>query len=140
MARILGIDYGTRRIGLAHTDIDQLISSPLDTVSSNEIFNYLTDYFMKESIECIIVGEPKTLNNKPAQISEKIKSFVLKLKKMFSKPIYMVDERFTSKIALKTMISLNTKKKDRRNKQNIDKISAALILQSYIDRKKRNLI
>jgi len=140
MARILGIDYGTKRIGLAHTDQEQLICSPLDTVSSSEIFNYLTDYFLKEPVESIVVGEPKTLSNEPAKISEKIKKFVIKLDKLFQKPIHMVDERFTSKMAIKTMVSLNVKKKNRRDKKNIDKISAALILQSYLDRKKRNLI
>ena len=139
MARILGIDYGQKRIGLAHTDEAQLIASPLETVSSDKIFNYLSNYFDKEDVESIVVGEPKTLDNKPAFISKKIKLFTKKLNKLFKKPIYMIDERFTSKIALQTMISLSIKKMKRRKKKIVDKISAAIILQSYLERKNNNI-
>ena len=135
MGRLLAIDYGEKRIGLAHTDELQLIASPLETVAIKDVFNFLFDYFEQESVDSIIVGDPKTLNNKPAEISKKIKLFTDKLKTLFDKPIYFVDERFTSKMALKTMVMVNTSQKQRRQKKDIDKISAALILQTYLDRK-----
>ena len=138
MARILAIDYGEKRVGLAHTDESQIIASPLETIDRKEIFHYLHDYLNKEDVDAIVIGDPKTLNNKPAEISKKIKLFIDKLKKIFTKPIHLIDERFTSKIALTTMIFMNTKKKHRRHKQNIDKISASLILQSYLDRNKES--
>ena len=134
MGRILGIDYGEKRIGLAHTDEVKLIASPLDTVPAKDIFNYLSNYFIQENVESIVVGEPKTLDNKPALISKKIKLFTNKLTTLFKKPIYMIDERFTSKMAINTMIFLNTKKSRRKDKSLVDKISATIILQSYLDR------
>ena len=133
MGRILGIDYGEKRIGLAHTDEVKLIASPLDTIPSKEIFDYLKNYFIQENVESIVVGEPKTLDNKPALISKKIQFFTNKLTTLFDKPIYMVDERFTSKMAINTMIFLKTKKSRRRDKSLVDKISATIILQSYLD-------
>ena len=134
MGRILGIDYGEKRIGLAHTDEVQLIASPLETVAAKEIFNYLRNYFIKENVESIVVGDPKTLDNKPALISKKIKVFTNKLTRLFKKPIYMIDERFTSKMAINTIVFLNTKKSRRKDKSLVDKISAAIILQSYLER------
>ena len=134
MGRILGIDYGEKRIGLAHTDDVKLIASPLDTVPAKDIFNYLSNYFIQENVESIVVGEPKTLDNKPALISKKIKLFTNKLTTLFKKPIYMIDERFTSKMAINTMVFLKTKKSKRKDKSLVDKISATIILQSYLDR------
>lgn len=134
MGRILAIDYGEKRIGLAHTDEAQIIASPLETIPGKEIFNYLDNYFHQENVESIVVGEPKTLDNKPALISGKIKLFTNKLNKLFKKPIYMIDERFTSKMAINTMVFMKTKKSKRRDKSVVDKISAAIILQSYLDR------
>ena len=136
MGRILAIDYGERRIGLAHTDELQLIASPLETVSSKEIITYLKKYFSQENVESIVIGEPKKLNNEPALISRKIQLFANKLKKLFNKPIHMVDERFTSKIAHKSMVMMNAKKHQRQNKSLIDQISAVIILQSYLNIKK----
>ena len=133
MGRILGIDYGEKRIGLAHTDEVKLIASPLDTIPSKEIFDYLKNYFVQENVESIVVGEPKTLDNKPALISKKIQLFINKLTALFDKPIYLVDERFTSKMAIDTMVFLKTKKSRRRDKSLVDKISATIILQSYLD-------
>jgi putative Holliday junction resolvase len=134
MGRILGIDYGEKRIGLAHTDEVKLIASPLDTVPAKDIFNYLSNYFIQENVDSIVVGEPKTLDNKPALISKKIKLFTNKLTTLFKKPIYMIDERFTSKMAINTMVLLKTKKSRRKDKSLVDKISATIILQSYLDR------
>ena len=139
MGRILAIDYGLKRIGLAQTDELKLIASPLDTISSKDIFNYLHSYFQNENIESIVIGEPKTLDNKPAIITKKILVFKDKLKKMCDKPIYFIDERFTSRIALKSLVDMNTTKRQRRDKSLVDKISATLILQSYLYREKNIL-
>lgn len=139
MGRILAIDYGLKRIGLAQTDEMKLIASPLDTISSKDIFNYLHSYFQNENIESIVIGEPKTLDNKPAIITKKILVFKDKLKKMCDKPIYFIDERFTSRIALKSLVDMNTTKRQRRDKSLVDKISATLILQSYLYRQKNIL-
>lgn len=139
MGRILAIDYGLKRIGLAQTDEMKLIASPLDTISSKDIFKYLHSYFQNENIESIVIGEPKTLDNKPAIITKKILVFKDKLKKMCDKPIYFIDERFTSRIALKSLVDMNTTKRQRRDKSLVDKISATLILQSYLYREKNNL-
>ena len=138
MGRILAIDYGLKRVGLAHTDDCQMIATPLATISTSVIFQYLIDYFEKEDVESIVIGDPKTLDDKPTVITNKIKVFNKKLSQIFQKPIYLVDERFTSKIALKAIVSMGVKKKKRRNKSLVDKISATLILQSYLNRKKRD--
>ena len=139
MGRILAIDYGLKRIGLAQTDEMKLIASPLVTISSKDIFKYLHNYFQNENIESIVIGEPKTLDNKPAIITKKILVFKDKLKKMCDKPIYFIDERFTSRIALKSLVDMNTTKRQRRDKSLVDKISATLILQSYLYREKNIL-
>ena len=139
MARALGIDFGEKRIGLAQTDEMKMIASPLETISSKDIFKYLDNYFKTENIESIVIGEPKTLDNKPALITEKIIAFKTRLNKMCKKPVYMIDERFTSRIAIKSMIEMNVKKYKRRDKSLVDKISATLILQSFLDREKNKL-
>ena len=87
MARVLAIDYGQKRIGLAHTDIEKIIASPLDTVLTKDIFNYLNHYFEKEDVECIVVGNPKTLQNQPALIISKIKVFIKNIEKKYNKPV-----------------------------------------------------
>ena len=94
----------------------------------------MSNYFIQENVDSIVVGEPKTLDNKPALISKKIKLFTNKLNTLFKKPIYMIDERFTSKMAINTMVFLKTKKSRRKDKSLVDKISATIILQSYLDR------
>lgn len=139
MGRILAIDFGEKRIGLAQTDEMKLIASPLETVSSKDIFKYLSNYFKTENIDSIVIGEPKTLDNKPARITEKIIAFKNSLNRMCKKPIYMIDERFTSRIAIKSLVDMNIKKHKRRDKSLVDKISATLILQSFLDRQKNKL-
>ena len=134
MARVLAIDYGQKRIGLAHTDMEQIIASPLDTVLTKDIFDYLNHYFKTEDIDCVVIGNPKTLKNEPALIFPKIQVFVKNIEKKYNKPVYLIDERFTSKIAKKSLVSSNMKKTKRKDKSMIDKISATLILQSFLDR------
>ena len=136
MPRVLAIDYGKKRIGLAHTDEEKIIASPLDTVLTKDIFNYLTIYFDKEDVECVVVGNPKTLQNRPALISDSIKLFVKQIEKKYNITVYMIDERFTSKIAVKSLVESNMKKNKRKDKSMVDKISATIILQSFLDRAK----
>ena len=136
MSRVLAVDYGKKRIGLAHTDLEKIIASPLDTVLTKEIFNYLNIYFEQEDVDTVVVGYPKTLQNQPAQIFTQIQKFIQKIKVMYNKPIYLVDERFTSKIAKKSLLTSNMKKSKRQDKSMVDKISATLILQSFLDREK----
>lgn len=138
MARILAIDYGTKRVGIAVTDPLQIIASGLTTVASKDIFDFLKNYLEKETVECIVVGEPKNLDNSPSESAKATNDFVEKLKKLFVNiTIERMDERFTSKMAFQTMIDSNLKKKDRRNKELIDEISAAIILQSYMEKIKK---
>jgi len=134
MPRVLAIDYGKKRTGLAHTDSNKIIASPLETILTKDLFSYLTNYFNNENVESVVVGNPKTLQNKPALISNTIHDFVKKIEKKFDIPVYMIDERFTSKMAIKTMVEANIKKKKRQDKSIIDKISATFILQSFLDR------
>ena len=137
MGRIIAIDYGRKRTGLAVTDSLQMISNNLTTIKSDEIFDFLSEYFSKEEVEAIVVGYPKKLNNLPSESVKYINPFIQKLKKVFpGKEIFLMDERFTSKIAFQSMIDGGLKKKDRRNKGLIDTISANLILQSYLDYRK----
>ncbi len=132
MARILSIDYGKKRTGLAVTDALQIIANGLTTVPSHEIFTFLKLYFEKEEVERIIVGHPKQMDNTDSESMQYIIPFVKKLKQTFDIPIEMFDERFTSKMAFQTMIDAGLKKKARQNKALIDEISATIILQSYL--------
>lgn len=133
MARILAIDYGMKRTGLAVTDELQIIASGLTTVSTNELLVFLKDYISKESVELFIVGEPKQMDNTPSESEALILPFLKKLAAQFPNiPIKRVDERFTSKMAFQTMIDSGLKKNQRKNKVLIDEISATLILQSYL--------
>ncbi|BAX80866.1 Holliday junction resolvase RuvX [Labilibaculum antarcticum] len=139
MARIIAIDYGRKRVGLAVTDPLQIIANGLDTVAAKDVLTYLEKYFETEKVECIVVGYPKQMNNEDSESVKYLKPFLGKLKKKFSDmPIEMVDERFTSKIAFQTMIDGGLGKKARRDKAMIDKVSATIILQSYMETK-RNL-
>jgi putative Holliday junction resolvase len=134
LGRIIAIDYGRKRTGLAVTDPLRLISSNLKALPSLEIFDFLADYFAREIVDIIVVGYPRKLNNQPSESVIYIEPFIKKLKKMFpDKEIVLMDERFTSKIAFKSMIEGNLKKKKRRDKGLIDTISANLILQSYLE-------
>ena len=137
MKRILAIDYGSKRTGIAVTDTEQIIASGLTTIETQQIFKFLTDYFTKEKVECLVVGDPKNLNNSPAESAYATYEFIKKLKNKYPEmPIYMVDERFTSKMAFQAMIAGGVKKMDRRNKATIDMVSAAIILQSFMEMKK----
>jgi len=139
MGRILAFDYGKKRIGLAVTDQMQIIASPLITISPSEIENYLLDYLKKEIVDEFVIGYPVQMNNKPSDSVRYIDPFLKRLGKLFpDKPLHLVDERFTSKIALQTIIEGGVKKKDRRDKSLADKISASLILQTYLE--KRNFM
>lgn len=133
MSRIIAIDFGEKRSGIAVTDELQLIASGLTTVNTPLLLDFLKEYIEKESVELLIVGEPKRLNNIPSDVEKHIQVFILKLTKAFPKvPIKRIDERFTSKMAFQTMIDGGLGKKKRRNKALIDEISATLILQSYL--------
>ena len=133
MGRILAIDYGKIKTGIAVTDELQIIASGLTTVITKELILFLKDYTKKESVELFLVGLPKQMNNEPSQSEELIGVFLKKLKGVFPKiPIKRIDERFTSKMAFKTMIDSGLNKKQRKNKALVDEISATLILQSYL--------
>jgi len=134
MGRIIGVDYGLKRIGLAVTDPLQIFASPLITVNQEEFYSYINDYMKKNEVEAFVIGYPIQMNNKPSDSVTYINPFIKKLKKTFpEKYIYLADERFTSQMALKTMIAGGVKKKDRQDKSMVDKISASIILQSYLD-------
>jgi len=136
MSRILGIDYGNKRIGLAVTDPLQIFASPLGTVHPAEFDNFIRDYLKKEEIEAFVIGYPVQMNNQPSESVIYIKPFIKKLEKTFpGRPVYLEDERFTSQMALRTMIDGGMKKKERKEKSNIDRISASIILQSFLDKR-----
>ena len=134
MGRILAIDYGSKRVGLAVTDELKMIAGSLGTVHSKDVIDYLKKYVANENVECFVVGEPKQMNNTKSESAKFIDPFVNLLKKTFpSITIKRFDERFTSKMAFQTMIDAGLNKKSRQNKALVDSISATLILQSYIE-------
>ncbi len=134
MGRILAVDYGLKRTGLAVTDPLQIIATALQTVPTGDVISFLKQYLGKETVDEIVIGMPKQMDNSDSEIVPMVKQFVVKLKKEFpGLTISNVDERFTSKIAQRAMIDGGMKKKDRRVKGNVDKISATLILQSYLE-------
>lgn len=136
MARILGIDYGSKRVGIAVTDPLQIIATPLTTIPSHEVIQFLKDYFIKEKVECIVLGMATNTDNEDTHSSPLIRNFAKGLKKNFPEiELVFEDESFTSKRALQSMIESGTSKSKRREKGNLDKISATLILQSYMERK-----
>lgn len=136
MGIIIGIDFGTKRIGLAHTDPMHIIASGLATVERSKAIQYLKDYAFTSPIEHLVVGEPKKLDDSPSESVPALNQFIAELKKAFpTTPISFVDERFTSKMAFQTMIDSGLKKKARQNKALIDEISATIILQSYLEQK-----
>lgn len=138
MARILAIDYGQKRTGLAVTDELQIIANPLTTVETPKLMQFLKDYTSKEKVECIVVGEPKHLNNTPSESARFIEPFVKQLCKAFpDTEIARMDERFTSKIASQAILNSGAKKKQRQDKGLVDAVSAALILQSYMNFKNK---
>ncbi len=134
MGRIMALDVGQKRIGLAVTDPLRIIATGLDTVHVSEVFDYIEQYLQKESVDLFVVGYPVQMNNNPSLSVEYIEPVVSKLKKRFSSiPVKWMDERFTSKMAMQAMIDAGAGKKSRRNKAAIDKISAVIMLQSFIE-------
>jgi putative holliday junction resolvase len=134
LPRLLALDYGLKRTGIAVTDPLQLIATALETVPSQEVFKFIEAYTATEIVETIIVGLPQSLDGTPTDNTPRVLAFVARLQKRFPHlPVLLHDERFTSKMALQAMIAGGSTKRDRRNKGNIDKISAAIILQSFME-------
>jgi len=134
MERILAIDYGRKRCGLAVTDPEQIIGSPLTTVATHELLPFLKKYIEEEDVECIVVGEPKQMDSSVSEAEQFIIPFVKKLRNMFPDlRLERVDERFTSMMATKAILDSGAKKKDRQDKSLVDKVSAAIILQTYLE-------
>ncbi|HMI07944.1 MAG TPA: Holliday junction resolvase RuvX [Flavobacterium sp.] len=136
MPRILAIDYGQKRTGIAVTDELQIIASGLTTIPSETAIAFLKDYFAKENVNKVLIGEPKQMNNEPSESAAVIEVFVKKFTAAFPEmKVVRVDERFTSKMAFQSMIDSGLKKKQRQNKALIDEIAATIMLQDYLTRK-----
>lgn len=136
MGRILAIDYGKKRTGIAVTDVLQIIATPLQTFPSEEVITFLKHYTSTEVVDEFVVGMPVTLKNEDSDIAPLVRAFVAELQKNFpDKNVVLADERFTSKMAMDAMIQGGMKKSERRNKANVDKISATIILQSYLEKR-----
>lgn len=131
----MAIDYGGKRTGIAVTDPLQIIAQPLTTVNTKNLFDFLKEYLEKEKVDEIVIGYPMHLDGTDADITEEIKEFAKKIVEKFNIKIDFLDERYTSKRAVQTMVQGGFKKKDRRKKENIDKIAAAIILQDYLETK-----
>ncbi|MGB4204073.1 MAG: Holliday junction resolvase RuvX [Bacteroidales bacterium] len=138
MGRILAIDYGRKRTGIAVSDPLQIISTALQTVETHNLIPFLKDYISRETVDCIVVGEPRQMNNQPSESVIYIEPFIRQLKKEFPEiPVERVDERFTSKIASRAIQQSGLKKKDRRDKSLIDSVSAVILLQSWFEKNKK---
>ncbi len=135
MARIMAIDFGTKRVGLAVTDPMQIIATGLTTVSNREALEYIKSYLAKEEVEAFVVGEPLNMDDTASAVAPEVERFISALAKLCPNiPIYREDERYTSKMAMRTLIDSGLKKKARRNKALLDEVSATIILQSYLER------
>lgn len=133
MGRIIAIDYGQKRVGFAATDELRICANALETVHVTQAFDFLKNYIEKENVDTIVVGEPRKMDNTPSESTRFIEPFVNRVKKAFPNiPLVRVDERFTSRMAFQTMIDVGLKKKDRQDKALVDKISAVIILQTYL--------
>jgi len=133
LARIICIDYGGKRCGLAVTDPLQIIATALTTVATKELYTYLAAYFAKEPVELILIGEPLNLDDTPTHATPLVKKAIIELVKKFPTiPILTVDERFSSKNAVRAMVEMGMKKKDRQDKKNVDQIAATILLQEYL--------
>jgi len=133
MARILCIDYGLKRTGLAVTDPLQIIATGLMTIESQKLIPFLKDYFQKEPVELILIGEPKNWDESPTHATPLVEAIIKRLKKEFpSIPLQTIDERFTSKLAKQSMLDMGLSKKQRRNKALVDEIAATIMLQEYL--------
>ncbi|MBW3519724.1 Holliday junction resolvase RuvX [Flavobacterium sp. NKUCC04_CG] len=136
MSRVLAIDFGKKRTGIAVTDDFRMIASGLTTVATPDLLAFLKDYFSKENVEIVIFGEPKRMNNEPSEIAPLIEKFIEKFSLAFpTMKVERMDERFTSKMAFQTMIDSGLKKKQRQNKALVDEIAATIILQDYLGKK-----
>lgn len=134
MPRLLAIDYGAKRTGIAVTDPLKIIATALDTVPTHQLPDFLKKYLLTEQVEAFVVGMPKKLDNTDSENATRVTAFVKTLQKTFPEiPVHLHDERFTSSMALQSMIASGSKKSDRREKGNIDKISATIILQSFME-------
>ncbi len=136
MPRILAIDLGTKRTGLAVTDPLKMLANPLETIETSKLIDYIKMYISKEEVDTLVLGLPTRLNGKDNEMTPKVMKMKEQLEKTFpAQKIELIDERFTSKMAMQSMIAMGSKKKDRREKAgNLDKVSAAIILQSYLER------
>ena len=133
MARIICIDYGGKRCGLAVTDPLQIIATALTTVDTKELFTFLAEYFLKEPVELILIGEPLNLDNTPTDATPLVQKAIIDLGKKFPNiPIQTVDERYSSKNAVRAMVEMGMKKNDRRDKKTIDRVAATMLLQEYL--------
>ena len=135
MGKILAIDYGKKRIGIAISDSKKSIAFPLKTIENKEIFLYLKEIIQSEKIEAIVLGEPKALKDKENILFLEVINFRKKIISLFSLPVHLVDERFSSKIASKIILDANIKKMKRRDKSLLDKVSASLILETFLKKK-----
>ena len=136
MARVMAIDYGTKRVGIAVTDSLQIIATGLTTVSATEAPQFIFDYLQKEEVEMLVLGEARRWNNELNEVESDIQSFLSKVRKLLPDlPVKRVDERFTSSLAMDSLIAGGVKKKDRRKKELLDEVSATIILQSYLSAK-----
>ena len=133
MGKALGIDYGTKRTGIAITDAMQIIASGLTTVSTHNLYDFIADIVAKENIECFVVGDPKNLDGSATDSTGHVNSFIKRLKQKFPViPVHQIDERFTSKIAKQSILASGVKKKGRQNKALVDEVSATIILQNFL--------
>jgi putative holliday junction resolvase len=134
MGRILGIDYGNKRTGLAVTDPLKIFASPLKTISTSDLGRFIADYVLSGEVEAFVIGYPVDMNNKPSESVKYINPFIRELKKKYPAiPVHLTDERFTSKLAFQAMIDGGLKKKKRQEKSIVDMVSASIILQSFLD-------
>jgi len=134
MGKALGIDYGTKRTGIAITDAMQIIASGLTTVATHTLTNFIANIVVKENIDCVVVGEPKNLDGSATNSTRHVNGFIKRLKQQYpSIPVYLIDERFTSKIAKQSILASGVKKKGRQNKALVDEVSATIILQNFLD-------
>jgi putative Holliday junction resolvase len=135
LSRILCIDYGGKRTGLAVTDPLKIIASSLTTVETKELIPFLKKYFQQEQVELILIGEPKNWDDSDTHATPLVSQAIVKLQKEFPNiPIKKVDERYTSKLAVQAMVAMGMKKKDRQKKSNVDQIAATIMLQEYLQR------
>jgi putative Holliday junction resolvase len=140
MPKLLGLDYGAKRCGLAETDELQMIAGALDTVPTSDLNKYLNEYLKKNKVEAIVIGLPERAGGELSDVESKIQTFIEKFKKSYSAiAVERIDESYTSQMAMQTMIASGAGRKKRSTKGNLDKISATLILQQFLENKRHDL-